>query len=734
MATTGSDAKRVNYSYLIAIPVKFFMKNSSLKFRLHTALVVPFVLQIVAAVGLVGYLSLRNGQQAVTDLANQLMTEVSNQTAQQLNDYLSIPHRINQINIDAIETGLLNLENFDLTGSYFWKQVQAFNNVGYISNTLADGRFIGAGKYFPGEGVIIEEFSARTNGEVATYAVNKQGDRGKVLRFWADDFVASSWYIEAAKAGKPTWGSVYSVDQINFISLPAVRPIYAKNGKLLGVTGVDLQLSNITNFLRHLNVSSSGRVFVMERDGQLIANSSSQPSFAKVNGKTQRFNALNINDPLIQRTAQTLKNRFSNFQRIRERQTLNFQIQGQPHFVRVHPWQDQFGLNWLIVTVVPESDFMGQINANTRTTIGLSLVALMMALVIGILTAGWITRPIERITHASEEMADGNLKQYVKHTRLVELDKLGNSFNRMADQLKELFETLEDKVKQRTAELATANHEIITLNERLKQENLRMGAELDIVRQMQQMILPNAEELKIDGLDIAAYMQAADEVGGDYYDVLNTDGVVTLGIGDVTGHGLESGILMLMAQTAVRTLKEIQETDPVRFLDALNRTLYKNVQRMNSEKILTLAIVNYSQGRVSISGQHEETIIVRNGGEVERIDTMDLGFPIALDDDIAEFISHISLELQVGDGIVLYTDGIPEAQDIKKKQYGLEQMCEVISQNWHLSAQEIKQAVIDDLRGHIGTQKVVDDITLLVVKRTQLGVEKKSQPQAAALV
>jgi phosphoserine phosphatase RsbU/P len=698
------------------------MKNSSLKFRLRTALVVPFILQIVAAVGLVGYLSLRNGQQAVTDLANQLMTEVNNQTDQQLNDYLSIPHRINQINIDAIETGLLNIENFDRAGRYFWKQVQAFNNVGFISYALADGRFIGAGKYIPGEGVIIDELSARTNGEVATYAVNKQGERGKVLRVHADDFVASSWYIQAVKAGKPTWASVYSVDQINFISVAAVRPIYAKNGKLLGVTGVDLQLSNITNFLRHLNVSSSGRVFVMERDGQLIANSSSQPSFAKVNGKTKRFNALNINDPLIQRTAQALKNRFSNFQRIRERQTLNFQIQGQPHFVLVHPWQDQFGLNWLIVTVVPESDFMGQIYANTRTTIGLCLVALMMALLSGILTAGWITRPIELITQASEDMADGHLQQYVKHSRLVELDKLGNCFNRMADQLKELFETLEDKVKQRTAELASANDEIITLNERLKEENLRMGAELDIVRQMQQMILPNAEELKIDGLDIAAYMEAADEVGGDYYDVLNTDGVVTLGIGDVTGHGLESGILMLMAQTAVRTLKEIHETDPVRFLDALNRTLYKNVQRMNSEKSLTLAILNYSQGRVSISGQHEETIIVRNGGEVERIDTMDLGFPIALDDDIANFISHISIELQLGDGIVLYTDGIPEAKDINKKQYGVEQICAVISQNWHLSAQEIKQAVIEDLRGHIGTQKVFDDITLLVVKRTKLGV------------
>ncbi|WP_333100497.1 MULTISPECIES: PP2C family protein-serine/threonine phosphatase [unclassified Microcoleus] len=91
---------------------------------------------------------------------------------------------------------------------------------------------------------------------------------------------------------------------------------------------------------------------------------------------------------------------------------------------------------------------------------------------------------------------------------------------------------------------------------------------------------------------------------------------------------------------------------------------------------------------------------------------------MALLDDIAEFISHISMELYPGDSIVLYTDGIPEAKDIKTKQYGVEAMCEVIRQNWHLSAGKIKQAVIDDLRRHIGTQKVFDDITLLVLKRT----------------
>jgi serine phosphatase RsbU (regulator of sigma subunit) len=281
-----------------------------------------------------------------------------------------------------------------------------------------------------------------------------------------------------------------------------------------------------------------------------------------------------------------------------------------------------------------------------------------------------------------------------------------------------LYQTLEDKVAERTAELAQANQSISALNQRLKTENLRMSAELDILKQMQQLILPKPAELAaITELDIAGFMEAADEVGGDYYDVLCTDGVVTLCIGDVTGHGLESGILMVMTQTAVRTLKEVQELDPVRFLDTLNRTIYKNIQRMNSDKNLTLALLNYADCKVSISGQHEETLVVRKGGKIERIDMMDLGFPLGLDEDISDWISHVLVDLEPGDGVVLYTDGIPEARNLHKKFYGIERLCEVVSQNWHLSAEQIKQATIDDLREFIGEQKVFDDITLLVLKQ-----------------
>ena len=278
--------------------------------------------------------------------------------------------------------------------------------------------------------------------------------------------------------------------------------------------------------------------------------------------------------------------------------------------------------------------------------------------------------------------------------------------------------TLEEQVKERTAQLAEANQEITALNERLKSENLRLSAELEVTRKLQQMILPKQEELEsIEGLDIAGFMEPADEVGGDYYDVLQHDGNVKIGIGDVTGHGLESGVLMLMTQTAVRTLQESNQTDPVQFLDILNRTIYRNAQRINPYKNLTLALLDYHNGTLSLSGQHEEMIVVRTGGKIEQIDTMNLGFPIGLDEEIADFIASYQVQLNSGDVVVLYTDGITEAFDINCQQYGLTRLCEVVSKNCERKVQEIRQAVIEDLRRHIGKQKVFDDITLVVLKQ-----------------
>jgi serine phosphatase RsbU (regulator of sigma subunit) len=277
---------------------------------------------------------------------------------------------------------------------------------------------------------------------------------------------------------------------------------------------------------------------------------------------------------------------------------------------------------------------------------------------------------------------------------------------------------LEEKVKERTTQLAKANEEMTRLAEQLKEENLRMGAELDIAKQLQQIVLPKEAELQqIEELDIAGFMTPADEVGGDYYDVLQHDGQIKIGIGDVTGHGLESGVLMLMVQTAVRTLLNSGIRDTTQCLNVLNQTIYDNVQRMGTDKNLTLSLLDYQNNQLHVTGQHEQILLVHKNAQIEQIDTFELGFSIGVVDDIADFVSQTKIELHEGEGIVLYTDGITEARDPNKALYGLERLCEVVSRNWHLEAKAIQQAVIDDVRQFIGEQKVFDDITILVLKQ-----------------
>ncbi len=260
--------------------------------------------------------------------------------------------------------------------------------------------------------------------------------------------------------------------------------------------------------------------------------------------------------------------------------------------------------------------------------------------------------------------------------------------------------------------------EIHTLNQRLQAENLRMSLELDISRRIQQMVLPSADELQqIVGMDIAGFMQPADEVGGDYYDVLMQNNVLHAGIGDVTGHGLESGVLMLMTQTAIRTLIEHGETDPAAFLKTLNRVILKNAGRMQVDKTLTLTFVQYKDRQLRIVGQHEDLLVVRQGGEVERLDTFNLGFPLGLENEIQRFVSQATVALEPGDGIVLYTDGVVEAENAERQFYGSDRLSAVVAQHWNQSAEEIKQAIVKDVIQHIGSQKIYDDLTLLIIKQ-----------------
>jgi sigma-B regulation protein RsbU (phosphoserine phosphatase) len=212
-------------------------------------------------------------------------------------------------------------------------------------------------------------------------------------------------------------------------------------------------------------------------------------------------------------------------------------------------------------------------------------------------------------------------------------------------------------------------------------------------------------------------MRPADEVGGDYYDVLRHRNLIKIGMGDVTGHGLESGVLMLMVQSIARSLLESGTYDPVRFLILLNDVLYQNIQRIDTDRSLSLCFLDFQDDILTLSGQHEELIVGRSDGRIDRFNTIDLGLPIGLVPDISPFVASQRIHFGPHDVLLLITDGITEAENEDGEQYGIERVCNSLEKRLSQDAAQIQEGIVADLTQFIGHNEVFDDVTLLVIKR-----------------
>jgi serine phosphatase RsbU (regulator of sigma subunit) len=264
-------------------------------------------------------------------------------------------------------------------------------------------------------------------------------------------------------------------------------------------------------------------------------------------------------------------------------------------------------------------------------------------------------------------------------------------------QLRKLYASLEEKVRERTQQLDRALGEL--------------WGEMKLAKKIQTALVP--QQIELPGCDVAAVMRPADEVGGDYYDVMRVEDADWILIGDASGHGVPAGLIMMMCQTAVRTaLHEDGKISPDRLLATVNRTLTENIRLLGEDKYMTMhALCRTRDGAIRFSGMHQDIFIYRAAtGAIETIEPS--GCFLGIQEEIEGLLDVRSFKLEPGDAMLLYTDGITEARSgrFMLDNSGLKEQFERLGSG---SAQEI----MDGLMGHLAGYEVTDDVAAIVLKQ-----------------
>jgi sigma-B regulation protein RsbU (phosphoserine phosphatase) len=241
-----------------------------------------------------------------------------------------------------------------------------------------------------------------------------------------------------------------------------------------------------------------------------------------------------------------------------------------------------------------------------------------------------------------------------------------------------------------------------------------LAGEMAVARQIQSSMLPR--NLTAQALEVSAQTLAAEEVGGDYYDVLPTSNGAWIGIGDVAGHGLPAGIIMLTIQSAVAALtRNKPDATPREILDPLNGVIYENIHhRLEIYEFATLSLIRFFRdGRMLVAGAHEDIIVYRAGSG--RCDTMPTsGTWIGVVSDISSVTVETEHRLEAGDVMVLFTDGVTEASDKRGRPFGFERLCEAVTATGRKPTEQIVAHVMDQVKAW--SPRLADDVSVVALR------------------
>ncbi|WP_017302876.1 ATP-binding protein [Spirulina subsalsa] len=459
--------------------IKFFDAGLK-KITLPVVFVLPFVLQILATVSLVGYLSFRNGRNAVESLVEALMGEIGDRIEKEVHSYLDVPVKIVRNHQALINSGVLDLENIDQWLPYLLDQYQK-NRLDAVTGiqlvNVNNGEYRAAGQAYakgvPEEGVAI--YGVRTNFRYQGFLTLEDAYNLTNAKVDLPNFVLTerAWYQKAMTHQEEVWIDVYQrfINPDRF-SIALSRPLFVPGVDApQGISVVQLEIRNLQNFLESLNIGQTGQAFILDQSGQIVASSIEENPVFVENQQIFRLQGVNSQNAITRQVSQYVSNP-DGATVLRDQGIKLIQLNQKKYYIKSFNLTQQYELSWQLFVIIPQDDFMAEIKASTRQTIWISLIALGGAIVIGTMTGHWVTQPILRLNKAAQELAKGNWEKPIPTTRKDELGQLTLSYNLMAEQLKQMFLELhtvniqlEKKVQKRTVDLAEAKEKAEVANQ-----------------------------------------------------------------------------------------------------------------------------------------------------------------------------------------------------------------------------------------------------------------------------
>ena len=513
-----------------------------------------FIVLMTTTISIIGFIAFYYWQASINDIVIKTQEEANDAILTEIENFIDVPLKMNEQNHSFIQNGIIDIHNEEICSKFFSGVMESTeDNVYSFSYGTVAGEYYGVRRN-PNNQLEFMKSDQTTQGNSQYYKVLDDFSVGELqLVFGQFDPRGRSWYQAAEELKGPVFSEIYKHFIMNDLALSASYPLY-RNGELIGVLGTHITLLKMNQRLKEVVKSKQAIAYIIEKDSEdLVANTADEPNFTKDDaGSIERISLEKIKNKEVVQA----------FRKYKDTGNDDF-IEDTPKgrlYINVSELKKN-GLDWFIITAIPEDSFIGAIRKSMKVSIFLSIVTICAAIFIWTRKIDAYLRPIYALIDITEKFSMGDFSQRANIGKKNEIGKLGSAFNKMADELNVLIHTLEKKVIERTNELQQRNLALVKAKEQLE-----VTARIDFLTGLynRKFIIEKIEEeinrftesgqsFAVVMVDIDYFKKINDQYGHDCGDlvikgVANIMKNMTCGMGHISRWGGEEFLLLLPKQ------------------------------------------------------------------------------------------------------------------------------------------------------------------------------------------